>query len=605
MRAAAEDRMPPGIPYIVANEFAERFCYYGINAILAVYMTQSLHFGQAKATEWQSLFKFGAYFFPLIGAILSDVFWGKYRTIMVLAMVYCAGCVVIALDLGPASLAIGLGLMAFGTGGIKPCVSTNVGDQFTSKNQHLIERAFSYFYLSINAGASFSIYFCPVWLDAYGPGVAFGIPAAMMLAATFVFWLGRHRYVTVPPAMTQGANHGLFLFVLALVPVMGISVWVFNAVGPDYRTLAAVTTLLVLMVLTVVVSLQTKLRNALPPELRGWMEEAFTGDARKQLTGLAVIYFIFIAMYWSLWEQSNGQTWTLQATSDYMDKHLFGFLAGVPGLNALSGYEMLPAQIQVVNGLFILILVPVFTFVVYPLLGRLFTLTPLRKIGIGLWIIAASYLIVAWIEGRIMKGITVSLWWQILAFAVLTASEVMVSITAIEFSYRQAPLKVKSFIMAATYLLSSSIGSAFTAQVNSAMVKPLAAQEITAGAETWVRLADVANLQVGQKIDFEGENGIQTTDAKGQPSVLNGTFLIAAVDTAGNRVQLADAIHNQPVASTGTFKADGNTVSTYKLVGPDYFLFFAGAGAISALLFMLVAGFYRERTHVRPADATG
>src|ERR1700721_2698168 len=85
------DQMPPGIPFIVANEFAERFCFYGINAILAVYMTQHLHFGQAQATVWQSLFKFGAYFFPLIGAIISDVFWGKYRTIMTLALGYLAG----------------------------------------------------------------------------------------------------------------------------------------------------------------------------------------------------------------------------------------------------------------------------------------------------------------------------------------------------------------------------------------------------------------------------------------------------------------------------------------------------------------------------------
>ena len=603
MSAATNDRMPQGIPYIVANEFAERFCYYGINAILAVYMTQHLQFGQAKATEWQSLFKFGAYFFPLIGAILADVFWGKYRTIMVLAVVYCAGCIVIALDMGPMSLAIGLGLMAFGTGGIKPCVSTNVGDQFTSKNQHLIERAFSYFYLSINAGASFSIYFCPIWLEAYGPGVAFGIPAAMMLVATFVFWMGRHRYVHVPPAMTQGANRGLLLFTLALVPVLGIAVWVFYVVGPDYRTLAAVVTLLGLLALVVVASLRTGLRNALPAELRTWMEEVFTGDALQQMKGLAVIYFIFIALYWSLWEQSNGQTWTLQATSDLMDKHLFGFLAGVPGLNALSGYEMLPSQIQVVNGIFILIMVPVFSFAIYPALGRLFVLTPLRKIGIGLWVIASSYLIVAWVEERIMQGVTVSLWWQILAYAVLTASEVMVSITALEFSYRQAPLRVKSFIMAATYLLSSSIGSAFTAQVNSAMVKPLSAQEITTGTRTWVHLADVAALQVGQKIDLEGDTGVQITGAKGQPIGLNGTFLIAAIDAAGSRVELVDTIRRQPIASTGTFTPESSRVSTYKLVGPDYFLFFAGAGAVSALLFMFVAGFYRERTHVRSADA--
>lgn len=596
---SSTERMPPGIPYIVANEFAERFCYYGINAILAVYMTQHLHFGQAKATEWQSLFKFGAYFFPLIGAIVSDVFWGKFRTIMVLALVYCAGCVVLASGGGPGTLALGLFLMAFGTGGIKPCVSTNVGDQFTSKNQHLIERAFSYFYLSINAGSSISIYFCPVWLQDYGPGVAFGVPAAMMFVATAVFWLGRKRFVVVPPAMSRNANLGLALFALALVPVMGIAVWVFNIVGPDYRTLAALFTLLALLVLVVVLSLKTPLREKLPTELRAWMEEAFTGAALKQIAGLAVIYYIFIAMFWSLWDQSNGQTFTLQATSDLMDKHLFGFLAGVPVLGGLAAYEMLASQITVVNGLLILVMVPIFTFFIYPLMSKFFKVTPLRKIGIGLFVIASSFVIVAYVENRIMHGIEVSLWWQILAYVVLTAAEVLISITSLEFSYKQAPLKVKSFIMAATYLLAVSIGNAFTAQVNSAMVKPLEASAITTGAQTWVSLHDVSRLQVGQKIDFDGDTGIQIAGDDGKPTGLNGTFLVGEIDSAQDRVRLLDAIHNRPVASTGTFKPDSGKVSTYKLVGPMYFLFFAALAFGLAVAFIFVAGFYREQTYVR------
>jgi POT family proton-dependent oligopeptide transporter len=601
MPTAAVDQMPPGIPYIVGNEFAERFCYYGINAILTVYMTQHLHFGQAQATVWQSLFKFGAYFFPLIGAIISDVFWGKYRTIMTLALVYCAGCTVLATGGGSMTLAIGLGLMALGTGGIKPCVSTNVGDQFTSKNQHLIERAFSYFYLSINAGSAISIYFAPVWLNSYGPKVAFGVPAAMMFLATVIFWLGRRRYVVVPPAMTRGANLGILVFVLALLPVLGASAWIFNVVGPDYRTLAALATLLALLVLVVYLSLNTALKRALPPELLVWMQEAFTGPALKQITGLAVIYYIFVATFWCLWDQSNGQTWTLQATSDLMDKHLFGFLAGVPALAALASYQLLPAQIQVVNGLFILVMVPIFTFIVYPIMGKFFIVTPLRKIGIGLFVIASSYLIVASIENRIMHGESVSLWWQILAYVVLTAAEVLISITALEFSYKQAPLKVKSFIMAATYLLAVSIGNAFTAQVNGAMVKPLPTISVTTGAETWAALQSTQHLQRGQKIDFGGDTGVKFIADDGESQPLRGTFLIGDIDAAHNRVRLIDAIHRKSVVSTGEFRAAAAEVTTYKLVGPMYFLFFAGLGGAVAVVFVFVAGFYRERTHVREA----
>ena len=75
-------RMPGGIPFIVVNEFAERFCFYGINAMLALFLVQFLQFGEAQATTWASLFKSGAYFFPLLGAIVSDVFWGKFLSLI-------------------------------------------------------------------------------------------------------------------------------------------------------------------------------------------------------------------------------------------------------------------------------------------------------------------------------------------------------------------------------------------------------------------------------------------------------------------------------------------------------------------------------------------
>src|SRR5579885_955623 len=404
------ERMPPGIAYIVANEFAERFCYYGINAILTVYMVQHLHFGQAQATVWQSLFKFGAYFFPIIGAILSDVFWGKFRVIIVLSLVYCAGCTLLALSSGATGLAAGLLLIALGTGGIKPCVSTNVGDQFTKKNQHLIQRAFSYFYISINAGSTFSIILCPILLAVSGPRLAFGVPAVMMFLATLV---------------------------LALVAQLAALVWL---------------------------GLKTPLARRLPSELHAWLAQSFTGENLKLVLRLAFIYYVFVAIFWSLWEQSNGQTWTLQATSDLMDKHLFGFLAGVPGLGALVQLQLLPAQIQFVNAVFIILLVPVFQFGIYPLWGRFARVTPLRKINAGLFVIAASYLIVAWIENRIMHGHRVSIWWQILAFLVLPAAEVLISITALEFAYSQAPLAMKSFLMAAMYLFAVAFGNAYTAQ---------------------------------------------------------------------------------------------------------------------------------------------
>jgi proton-dependent oligopeptide transporter, POT family len=516
--ATVDNRMPPGIPFIVGNEFAERFSYYGINAILAIYMTQFLHFGDAHATQWQSLFKSGAYFSPLIGAVVADVFWGKYRTILTFSIAYVFGCAILAL--GPPSamtLAVGLGFVALGTGGIKPCVSTNVGDQFTSKNQHLIERAFSYFYLSINAGSSISIYFCPVLLQNYGPHLAFGMPAAMMVVATIVFWAGRKRFAVVPPAGRQ------------------------------------------------------------------WLKDVCSLEGLRLIGSLLIVYF-FVALFWALWDQSNGQTWTLQATSDLMDKNI-GF-----------GITLLPAQVTVVNGLLILIMVPIFTFGIYPLMGRVFKVTPLRKIGIGLFVIAASFLIVSWIEQRIQSGLRVSVWWQILAYVVLTASEVLVSITALEFSYKQAPLRMKSFIMA-LFLLSVSFGNAITAVVNSVMVLPLTPSTVQSGEQTWVTVPPGTHFVAGQKIDFAGHTGVTVRSGSGTGEELACTY--QAAEVLGNRIRLMDNAHRKAFASTGTWDGQGGQVSTYKLVGPQYFNFFAYGMGGFAVLFILVAMFYRERTYVR------
>ena len=98
--------MPSGVPYIIGNEFAERFSFYGMRAVLFAFMTTALvtHDGakdlmsEAKATEWVHLFITAVYFTPLIGALLADLWLGKYKTILLLSVLYCAGHLVLALD---------------------------------------------------------------------------------------------------------------------------------------------------------------------------------------------------------------------------------------------------------------------------------------------------------------------------------------------------------------------------------------------------------------------------------------------------------------------------------------------------------------------------
>ncbi len=405
MSGSNSNKMPKGIFYIVGNEAAERFSYYGMRGILIIFMTKYLlnsagddsFMTNAQGMVWYHNFASAVYFFPLIGALISDIFWGKYKTILLLSIVYCLGHLSLAfMDihmmtaiLEPRTwLALGLGLIAVGSGGIKPCVSAHVGDQFEAKQEHLLPRVFSLFYFAINFGSMFATAIIPLMLNWYGPAVAFGLPGALMALATFVFYIGRHEFVAMPPA--------------------------------GWKT---------------------------------YKKDMFSKEGLRVLGGLGVIY-AFIAFFWSLYDQT-GSSWILQA--DKMDRFVdLGF----------TSFTLYPSQIQTINPILVMLFIPLFTFGIYPFAEKFTKVTPLRKIGAGFFITGLSFAMVAYVEQLIQAGQTPSILWQFAAYVVITAAEVLISITALEFSYTQAPNSMKSFIMA-VFLLSVSMGNLFTSAVNS------------------------------------------------------------------------------------------------------------------------------------------
>jgi proton-dependent oligopeptide transporter, POT family len=389
-RPDQSNALPSGIPYIVGNEAAERFSYYGMRAILVVFMTQYLMNGagepdvmpENEAQGYFHLFVSTVYFMPLLGALLADGLLGKYRTIIVLSLLYCLGHFALAIDNTRIGLLIGQGLIAMGAGGIKPCVSAHIGDQFGAANRHLMTKVFSWFYFSINFGAFTAMLIIPWLLQLYGPAIAFAVPGILMLIATITFWSGRYRFVHIPPA------------------------------GIDF------------------------------------IKEMFSRIGMTSLAKLASIY-AFITVFWALFDQT-GSSWILQARK--MDRMVFDF-------------ELLPSQIQAANPLLIMLLVPLFSYVLYPSLTRFFVLTPLRKMAIGLFLTVIAFTITSLIQMQLDSGFTPHIAWQLLAYVFLTSAEVMVSITCLEFSYTQAPKTMKSFVMA-FYFLSVAMGNLFTSAVN-------------------------------------------------------------------------------------------------------------------------------------------
>lgn len=386
------DRMPPGIPYIIGNEAAERFSFYGMKAALAIFLANYLgvlggsNLSEAQATTYVSWFGTAVYLTPLLGAIIADAFFGKYKTIISLSIVYCLGHLSLAL-MGVGGvvqfwLLGGLGLISLGAGGIKPCVSAHVGDQFGGKNQHLITKTFNIFYFSINFGAVVSNLLIPWVLKWHGPHLAFGVPGVLMVLATIFFWMGRNEFAHIP---AKGSS---------------------------------------------------------------FLKELVSKDGMKVI-GKLLPLVLFVGMFWCLFDQTASR---LVFQAERMDRNIFGM-------------EVLPSQIQAANPFLILVLIPLFTFFIYPLVEKVIPLTPLRKIGSGLFLMAVSFVVVSLSQEAIDRGETPHVGWQILAYLILTSGEVMVSIVALEFFYTQAPKRMKSLMMA-IFLASVSAGSAFTAIVN-------------------------------------------------------------------------------------------------------------------------------------------
>ena len=383
---------PSGVKYIIGNEGCERFSYYGMKAILFVYIVgllvnlQGLSQEDARnaATETMHLWSAAVYALPLIGAIVSDRLLGKYRTILYLSMVYCVGHVALALFEGPElqqalfgqvlldpikGMYLGLALIAVGSGGIKPCVSAHVGDQFGKGNWHLVQKVYNAFYFIINFGSAFATIFIPMIrgkvVDVTIDGVvtrsytgsvtwAFAVPGLLMGMATIFFWAGRKDFVHVPP--THPGKRGVLDVLsgtLLFLGFLAVPIWFADflgqAVGYDGAngvvTLVACIVCIVAAVATYAVrqkieqddgflaltfySLKAKLTSddsgdgEAPDEGRPDLRDHFFYGpaARKFGSALAegpiavwkiISVFILVSVFWGLFHQ-HSSTWIAQA----------------------------------------------------------------------------------------------------------------------------------------------------------------------------------------------------------------------------------------------------------------------------------------------------
>ncbi|WP_152050711.1 POT-type proton-dependent oligopeptide transporter [Tautonia marina] len=187
---------PKGFWFIFWGELAERSSYYGMRAILLLYMSTQLGLGDQMASFAMSQFIAAAYFLPLVGGYIADNYFGKYWTIVGFSIPYILGHVILGVESVP-FLIIALALLAMGSGVIKPNISTLMGltyDQKRPGEEQLRSDAFAMYYAAINIGSAISTFMLPFLRDRYGYAIAFLFPAALMAVAFVFFAAGKKHY---------------------------------------------------------------------------------------------------------------------------------------------------------------------------------------------------------------------------------------------------------------------------------------------------------------------------------------------------------------------------------------------------------------------------
>ncbi len=437
-------RIPRQIPFIIANEGCERFSFYGMRNILVPFLTSTLLLAalpdkaarELAATDVFHTFVIGVYFFPLLGGWVADRFFGKYNTILWFSLIYCAGqgCLAAFVD-NKAGFYTGLGLIALGSGGIKPLVASFMGDQFDASNKHFAKLTFDAFYWIINFGSLFASLFMPILLKDYGPRLAFGVPGVLMFVATVVFWAGRGRYVilappppnpdsfmrvvrtalfTTKPGHSNAGRAVAAIGAVVMVASLGLLQW-----------LELVPVLCVMLVVSLAsggIATSMQLERARGPH----SDDAVDG-VRAVLRLLIV--FALVTPFWSLFDQ-KASTWVIQA-ADMTKPSWFS-----------------PAQMQALNPALVMLIIPFNNLVLWPFLRRRGKEpSQLAKMTLGIALAGIAFLIVGCMQLVIDGGTKFPITWQILPYVFLTTGEVLVSATGLEFAYSQAPLAMKGAIM--------------------------------------------------------------------------------------------------------------------------------------------------------------
>ena len=427
---------------IISNEFCERYTFYGIRSVLFAFLINYYHLAPAKATWFVHGFVFMCYLFSVVGGALADGVFGRYRTIVYFNLLYAAGNILLCLcsmEHNMLFLLGGLLLVSIGTGGIKPCISAFGGDQARNTKSKRVDLFFTVFYFFINTGSLAGILASSVL--ASGPCSA-GSPcyfnaflAATLLHLTSValFLMGTKLYHSEKPNID---NLNIMIDTLKGLfgqNIRGILLPLFS--GSRFRGRAG----------------DAKSTNAFAKNLcrKRDAKSPMGAEQVRDAACLAEILsvFGFVSFFWMLFDQQSS-SWIEQGM--HMDSSVRFFS---------RRFMVFPSQMQALNAATIVAAIPLFANIVYPLLKKAGAkLLPLKKMYAGLFLASLSFFVSGSLELMLQRGRKLSILWQTPQYVLMTAGEVLVSITGLEFAYTQSPESTRSFVSAA-WLASTALGN--------------------------------------------------------------------------------------------------------------------------------------------------
>ncbi|MFC7685975.1 peptide MFS transporter [Ureibacillus sp. GCM10028918] len=434
---------PKGLLTLFFTEFWERFSYYGMRAILILYMYYELHEGglgldRGTANSIMALYGSLIYMSGIIGGWFADRIWGTRKTVFYGGILIMIGHIALAFPGGLTALLISMAFIIIGTGLLKSNVSTIVGDMY-AEGDNRRDSGFSIFYMGINMGAFISPLIIGFVGERYNFHLGFGIAAVGMLIGLIVFYVTQKKFLglaglEVPnPLKGEEKKKTIRNVVIGIVAVLIIGVILYTTGNLTMAIFSLIITTLGVLIPTIFFIVM-------------YRSPKTTKDEKSRVLAYIPL-FIAAVMFWAIQEQGA----TILAT--YADTRTD---------LTIGSFEIPVSWFQSLNPLFIIIFAPVFAWL-WLKLGSRQPSTP-KKFAISLFFAGASFLVM--MIPATMSGGTelVSPWWLVLSFFLVVVGELLLSPVGLSATTKLAPAAFAAQTMS-LWFLTSAAAQAINAQL--------------------------------------------------------------------------------------------------------------------------------------------